>query len=105
MKFENVFRDQVVILSSYQKAITSYNSTRLSSIESQPKKAVVVVVEVAVLVFVVVIIVGHKNLILKFGQNRVNDKGYIVVVVFIVLVLLLLLIQKPSFKTWFDSGH
>ena len=55
--------------------------TRLSSIESQPNKFVVVAV-------VVVIIVGHKNLILKFGQNLVNDKGYIVVVVFIVLVLL-----------------
>ena len=39
--------------------------TRLSSIESQPKKVVVVVV--IVVVVVVVIIVGHKNLTLKFG--------------------------------------
>ena len=64
-----------------------------------------VVVVVAVVVVVVVIIVDHKNLTLKFGQNRVNDKGYIVVVVFIVLVLLLLLIQIPSFKTWSNSVH
>ena len=85
--------------------------TRLSSIESQPKKVVVVGVVVVVvvttttvvIVFVVVIIVGHKNLTLKFGQNWVNIKGYIVVVVFI--VLLLLLIQKPNFKTVFYSGH
>ena len=46
--------------------------TRLSSIESQPKKAVVVVVFLDV-VFVVVglvvlVIVGHRNLTLKFGQ-------------------------------------
>ena len=59
-----------------------------------------------VVVVVVVIVVGHKNLNLKFGQNWVNDEGCIVVVVvFIVSVLLLLLIQKPSFKTWSDSGH
>ena len=61
----------------------------------------VVVVVVAV---VFVINVGHKNLTLKFGQNWVNDKSYIVVVV-IVSVLLLLLIQKPSFKTCSKSGH
>ena len=46
--------------------------TRLSSIESQPKKAVVVVVfldEVFVVVgLVVLVIVGHRNLTLKFGQ-------------------------------------
>ena len=71
-------------------------NTRLSSIKSQPKKVVVVVF------IVVVTIVGHKNLTLKFGQNWVNNKWYIVVVVFIVLVLLLWLIQKPSFKTWSD---
>ena len=47
--------------------------TRLISIESQPKIAVVVVV-VMVVVFAVVIIVGYKNLTLKFGQNWVNDK-------------------------------
>ena len=77
--------------------------TRLSSIESQPKKVVVVGVVVVVvvttttvvIVFVVVIIVGHKNLTLKFGQNWVNNKGYIVVVVLISLVLL---IQKLSFN-------
>ena len=46
--------------------------TRLSSIESQPKKVVVVIV-VVVVVVVVVIIVGHKNLTLKFGQNWVNN--------------------------------
>ena len=87
--------------------------TRLSSIESPPKKVVVVVnvvvvvivvvgVIVVVVFVVVVTIVGHKNLTLKFGQNWVNNKWYIVVVVFIVLVLLLWLIQKPSFKTWSD---
>ena len=55
-----------------------YNKTRLSSIESQPKKVVVVVV---VVVFdfvvggvVVVVIVGHINQNLKFGQNQVNNK-------------------------------
>ena len=47
--------------------------TRLSSIESQPKKVIVVVV-VVVVVFVVVIIIDHKNLTLKFGQNWVNNK-------------------------------
>ena len=90
-----------------QNPLSSNNSnieTRLISIESHPKKVVVVVV-VVFAVFVVVIIVGHKNLTLKFGQNWVNDKGYIVVVVFIVLVLFLLLIQIPSFETWFNSGH
>ena len=46
--------------------------TRLSLIESQPKKVAVVDV-VVVVVFVVAIIVGHKNLTLKFGQNWVNN--------------------------------
>ena len=54
--------------------------TRLSSIESQPKKVVVVLVVVGVVVvFLVFIIVGHTNLTLKFGQNWVNNKCYIVV--------------------------
>ena len=50
--------------------------TRLSSIESQPKKVVVVFVGVVVVVvvFVVVIIVGHKNLTLNFGKDSVNNK-------------------------------
>ena len=89
--------------------------TRLSSIESQPKKVVVVVVVVGLVVVfgvpvfgfvvfggVVVTIVGHRNLTLKFGQKWVNDKRYIVIVVVVVLVLVLLVlfIQKPSFKTW-----
>ena len=56
--------------------------TRLSSIESQPKKIVVVadvLIVVLVVVFVVglivvlVFIVGHRKLTLKFGQNWVND--------------------------------
>ena len=48
------------ILGQYKRHIT-----RLSSIESQPKKiVVVVVVEVRVVVFVlVVIIIGHQNII------------------------------------------
>ena len=49
------------------------NQTRLCSIESQPKKVVVVVVVVVVFV-VFVTIVGHKNLTLKFGQNWVNNQ-------------------------------
>ena len=50
------------------------NVPRLSSIESQPKKVVVVVV-VDIVVFVVVFtIVGHKNPTLQFGQNWVNNK-------------------------------
>ena len=40
--------------------------TRLISIESQPKKVVVVVVTFFVGVSVVVVIVGHRNLTLKF---------------------------------------
>ena len=58
--------------------------TRIISIELQPKKVVVVVIVVAVVVVVfvvglvvgggVVVIVGHRNLNLKFGQNRVNNK-------------------------------
>ena len=48
--------------------------TILSSIESQPEKFFVVIVVVVVFVVVVVIIVGHKNLILMFGQNWVNNK-------------------------------
>ena len=58
-----------------------------------------VVVVVIVVVFVVVglvvgvvgvIILRQRHLLLKFGQNWVNNKGYIVLVVFIVLFLLLL---------------
>ena len=71
--------------------------TRLISIESQPKKVVVVVgvvVVVVVFVFVVVglvvdggvVIVSHRNLTLKFGQNWVNNKSYIVVFVVIIIV-------------------
>ena len=55
--------------------------TRLSSIESQPKKVVVVVVVVVVVGGVVVAIVGHRNLTLKFGQNWVSIKSNIVVVI------------------------
>ena len=65
--------------------------TRLSLIESQPKKVVVVVVVVfvvVVVVFVVIIIVGHKKLALKFGQNRVNNKSD---VLFVVILLVLFL--------------
>ena len=51
--------------------------TRLSSIESQPKKVVVVVVVVFVVVLIIIIviiavtIVGYRNLALKSGPNRV----------------------------------
>ena len=57
-------------------------NTRLSSIKSQPKKVVVVVF------IVVVTIVGHKNLTLKFGQNCVNNKSYIVVGVVVIVSVL-----------------
>ena len=43
------------------------NETRLSSIESQPKKVIVVVVGVVVCV---VIFVSHRNLTLNFSQNQ-----------------------------------
>ena len=67
---------------------------------------VVVVVVVIFVIFVVVVInIGHNTVTLKFGQNWVNNKLYIVVVVFIVIVLLMLLIQKPSFKSWSKSGQ
>ena len=56
------------ILASIEWFISRKENTRLTSIESQPKKVVVVG---GVLVFVL-IIVGHKNLTLKFGKNWVN---------------------------------
>ena len=43
--------------------------TRLSSIESQPKKVVVLVV----VVVVIIIIIGRRSLTLKFGLNLVNN--------------------------------
>ena len=67
--------------------------TRLISIESQPKKVVVVVVIVFVFglvvvgCVVVVVIVGHRNLNLKFGQNWVNNKWFVVVVVVVIDVV------------------
>ena len=54
--------------------------TRLSLIESLPKKVVVIVVGVVfvvhglVVVIGVVVIVGDRNLTLKFGQNWVDDQ-------------------------------
>ena len=47
----------------------NYPSTRLISIESQPKKVAAAAV-VIVVVVVVVIIVGRRKLALKFGQNQ-----------------------------------
>ena len=41
-----------------------------------------------VVVFVVVNIGGHKNLTLKFGQNCVNNKSYIVVGVVVIVSVL-----------------
>ena len=54
------------------------SKTRLSSIESQPKKVVVVVVVIVVafVVFVVIIIVGQKTLLLSWV-----NKEYIVIVI------------------------
>ena len=62
--------------------------------------SVVVVFVVVGLVVVVFVIVGHRKLTLKFGQNWVIKKSYIVVVVDFIVSVLLLLIQTPSFKTW-----
>ena len=59
--------------------------TRLISIESQPKKVVVAFV---VLVCVVVVIFGNRTLTLKFGQNCVNNKSYIVVGVVVIVSVL-----------------
>ena len=47
--------------------------TRLSSIESQPKKVIVVVVVVFVVFYLVGVVgdvVGHKNLTLNWACNR-----------------------------------
>ena len=53
--------------------VVTTKTTRLGSIESQPKNVIVVVVVVVVgVVFVIVIIVGHKSS--KFGQNGGNNK-------------------------------
>ena len=53
--------------------ISKKYTTRLSSIESQPKKVVVVAVVLVlvafVLVVVVIIFVSQRNLTLKFAQN------------------------------------
>ena len=60
----------------------SLKKSSLNSIESQPKKVVVVVLVGVVVVFVVIFVVvlvlvvinvGHNNLTLKFGQNQAND--------------------------------
>ena len=64
-------------LKSYEQIKLDHRSkTRLSSIESQPKKLVVVFVEGIVVGGggIVIVIVGHRNITLKFGQNRVNTK-------------------------------
>ena len=97
------------------KKIGFYLKTRLISIESQPKKVVIVVVAVVVVVFVVVCLVVGVGIVVgycwsqkpnfRFGQNWVNDKSYIVVVVAVIVYFLLLSIQKPSFKTWSKSDH
>ena len=52
--------------------ISKKYTTRLSSIQSQPKKVVVVAVVlvlVAVVLVVVIIFVSQRNLTLKFAQN------------------------------------
>ena len=83
------------------------SQTRLSSIESQPKKVVVVVVGVVVVVvvvvFAVIIIVGQKNLTLKLGQNWVN-KGSIVIVISLFYFCCCSWSQNWAL-TWSDSGH
>ena len=88
------------------------NETRLSSIESQPKKVGVVVVVVVVVVvgldvavfvvsLAVVIIVGKRNLSLKFGPNLVNNKRYNVIVVVncFSLVIVIIIVVFVYLKT------
>ena len=71
----------------YLLCLLTTKLTRLSSIESQPKKVVVVVVVVFV---VVVIIDGLRNLPLKFGQKWVsNSRDVVFNVGGVVLVLVL----------------
>ena len=84
--------------------------SRLRSIESQPKKVVLVfliIVVVAVfvvglvVVVVVVIIVGKRNLSLKFGPNLVNNKRYNVIVVVncFSLVIVIIIVVFVYLKT------
>ena len=50
-----------------------YFETRLISIDSHPKKVVVVIGLVVVHVSDVVVVVDPRNLPLKFGKNRVSN--------------------------------
>ena len=83
MKFTITLQTGTVFTSPHCHIATLQNSnivinitTRLSSIESQPKKVIVVVVVVFVvfvvfdLVGVVGDVVGHKNLTLNWACNR-----------------------------------
>ena len=60
-----------------QKNRTSFFPEKQITFELQLKEVVVMavvgVVFVVGLVVVVVVIVGHRNLTLKFGQNRANN--------------------------------
>ena len=57
--FGNLWTFRAHFWSSIANSLSKWTKTRLSSIESQPKKVVVVVL-VVVVVFIMVIIVDHK---------------------------------------------
>ena len=61
--------------------------TRLISIESQPKKIVVVVVDVIGVVVVVIPVVDPRNIPLKFGKNLVINRLDLVNVVVVNVLL------------------
>ena len=76
------------------------NTTRLSSIESQPKKVgVVVVVVVVVVVFAVIFAVISFVIVISL----VTETLLLVKIQSIISDILSLLIQKSSFKTWSNS--
>ena len=70
-----------------------YGKTRLISIESQPKKIVVVVVIGVVHVVVVVIpVVDTRNIPFKFGWNQVINRWDVVHVVVVVVSVVVVVI-------------
>ena len=79
--------------------ISNQIQTRLISIESQPKKIVVVVVVIIGVVVVVVVIpvVDPINLPLKFGWNQVIYRGdFVVVSVFVVVVIVVVVVDPRN---------
>ena len=94
IKWKPLFKPQAVIdiwNKYFQEAI--FSLTRLVTMRSQPKYFQVDCCFCYSFCFDLVVVdvidvnVGHRSLYLKFGQNWVNSKWYVVVVVVIVLVL------------------